>query len=195
MVLEPKVYTLLVSSARGQVLHLGVHFSLEEAYSSARKRLEELTPHNKGDAMDIQLWNSMPARQAIAFITDPTKINEVFPENVQQTITPIAHGAVLVEGFGKLPPVLEALLNATPTMQAAKAPAVEEKPPTVTDHIQDLKDSKNDLMKKLIADGDINQVEKIKGLLGSYSRKYVLKEIERKGPKPSSVSEPKVEQK
>lgn len=179
LVLEPKLYALLVSSTRGQVLHLGVHFSLEEAYSAARKRMEQLAPHAAGEAIDMQLWNSMPARQVVALITDPTKIDEVFQEGENQVITPIANGVII--GSGPLPAIFEELLKGTTKEDAPKLKhPTNEEPPTVIDHIQDLKASKNDLMKKLIEDGDVNQVEKVKDLLGAHSKRYVLKAIEKK---------------
>lgn len=207
-VLEPKVYALIVSSTRGQVLHLGVHFSLEDAYAHARKRLETLAIHTPGEAMDIQLWNSMPARQVMAHLTEPSKLEELgkalantMPLPAETTIHPIANG-VIIEGMGKLPPILEALLSMgeqvypNPTATPVKKENPMETPPTVNEYIQDLKDSKNDLMKKLIDDGDVAQVEKFKGLLGGNSRRYVLKAIEKNALKKSTVTPteaPKVE--
>lgn len=186
MVLEPKIYALLVTSNRGQVIHLGVHFSLEEAYSAARQRMEMLTPHKPGEAMDIELWNMMPARQVIAQITDPMKISAIeTPEGTPKTPTDNnvapAQGAVVIEGYGKLPPILEALMNsANPEPEPVKQQNGEQPlvAPTLTDHIQDVKESRNDLMKKLIEDGDLSAVEKVKSLLGSHSRRYVIKAIE-----------------
>ena len=34
-IMEPKVFAVMVRSENAQALYLGVHFSLEEAYSSA----------------------------------------------------------------------------------------------------------------------------------------------------------------
>lgn len=189
LVLEPKIYAVLVRSVRGQVLHLGTHFSLEEAYAHARKRMEDLVPHKPGEAMDIELWNSMPARQAIAQITDPTKIDEVMKEvtSIQQVITPIANGAVF--DMSELPPIIEELLkNSSPKSITQVKHPVNDEIPTLTDHIQDVKDSKNDLMQKLIDDADIAQVEKVATLLGAHSRRYVLKAIEKKLLKKSTTT-------
>lgn len=195
-VLEPKVYAIMVSSSRGQILHLGVHYSLEEAYSSARDRMEILAPHDKGDAMDIQLWNSMSARHVIAHLTDPQKTNEqIIPQN------PMTDGAFFVEGIGEIlpmenmPPIIEALFNVNTPMMPPVIPPIfvpeiipeipkiseeKEKQPTINDHVKDVKDSKNDLIKKLIEDGDTAQVEKLKSLLGAYSYRLILKKIEEK---------------
>ena len=182
-VLEPKIFTLLVSSAHGQVLHLGVHFSLEEAYAAARKRMELLSPHTQEEAIEMQLWNSMPARQAIAHIIDPSKAEALFNPEHTQTITPFASGVFV--GNGKLPPLLEDLMKAAKPLIKN---SLNDQPTTVIDHIQELKNSKNNLMKKLIEDGDENQVERAKWLLGAYSKRYVLKAIGKKLPKTPPVS-------
>ena len=189
MVLEPKVYALLVTSNRGQVMHLGVHFSLEEAYSAARQRMEMLTPHKPGEAMDIELWNTMTARQVIAQISDPMHISasdlpKGTPNTPVDNNTIPAQGAVVIEGFGTLPPILQALMDSSSPFPQKKQENGEQPPvaPTLKDHIQDVRESKNDLMKKLIEDGDIAAVEKVRDLLGAHSRRYVLKAIEKKHP-------------
>jgi hypothetical protein len=178
MVSEPKIYAVLVESARGQVLHLGVHFSLEEAYAAARVRMESLTPHSKGEAMDIDLWNTMPARQAIAQLMDPSWANELvkLPESNGETPVDsrVQTGPVEQVDPQKLSSMLDSLFL---------KPATEEKQPaetTINDYVQGIKTKKNALMKKLIQDGDVAQVEKFKSVLGPYSRRYVLKQIENK---------------
>jgi hypothetical protein len=201
-VLEPKVYALLVTSAKGQILHLGVHYSLEEAYSSARQRMEVLAPHDSREAVDIQLWNSMSARQVIACLTDPQKVNESNGVDAHRTITPMVNGAFLVEGTGELPPIIKALLDGPTTGPAFASPVfipeVPETPEvpeeaeqpvitTIDDHIQDVKDSKNDLIKKLIEEGDMAQVDKLKPLLGTYAHRLVLKEIKERDAHSTSV--------
>ena len=62
-IMEPKVFAVMVRSENAQALYLGVHFSLEEAYSSAVKTLPGWKP---GDNTDIDLWNSMPAKLAVS---------------------------------------------------------------------------------------------------------------------------------
>ena len=180
-VTEPKIYAVMVESARGQVLHLGVHFSLEEAYSAARQRMEVLAPHSQGEAMDIDLWNTIPARQAIAQLMDPSWANELVklpegaPENpVDSHLAPVNQGQIVA---GNFPPMLQKLLERPGAVQPIATPTTI---PTISDHIKDIKTKKNELMKKLIDDGSISQVEKLKSLLGPYSRRYVLRAIEKK---------------
>lgn len=180
-VTEPKIYAVLVESSRGQVLHLGVHHSLDEAYAAARGRIEMLSPHNPAEAIDVDLWNSMPARQAIAQLMDPSWANELvkLPEGAPENPVDI-HLATVNQGqivTGNFPPMLQKLLERPRAVQPIATPKAT---PTISDHIKDIKTKKNELMKKLIDDGSISQVEKLKSLLGPYSRRYVLRAIEKK---------------
>ena len=65
MLSEPKVYALLVRARSGELLHIGVHFSLEEAYSVASKRMEILHGFDPEEPVDIDLWNSVPASEIV----------------------------------------------------------------------------------------------------------------------------------
>ena len=58
---------------RGQFLYMGVHFSLEQAYAEALKKMVNVPLYKKGDAADLLLWNSMEARDVISDLTSPTK--------------------------------------------------------------------------------------------------------------------------
>jgi hypothetical protein len=174
MILEPKVYTMIVHSARGQILHLGVHFTLEEAYSAACKRMEILAPHKYGEAIDIDMWNSMPVRQVIAEIIAPNNIGEpIMTQGDERT-----QGAILED---TVIPLIQSILDqAIP----GALPKTEEMPPkveaTLDEKIYELKKTKNKLMKQLILDGNIEQVEKLKNLLDTNSRRYVLEQIKDK---------------
>jgi len=146
-IMEPKVFAVMVRSENAQALYLGVHFSLEEAYSSAVKTLPGWKP---GDNTDIDLWNSMPARLALAYLMDPLKIINMMH----------------IDDRDK-----------------DKVPTKKSDNGTASEFIKNIKDTKNDLIKKLIEDGDVDQVEKVKGLISPYSQKYILKEIEKKNKK------------
>lgn len=181
-VLEPKIFALMVESARGQVLHLGVYFSLEEAYAAARQRMEILSPLALGEAADIDLWNSMSARQVIAQLMDPAKANELIqalPEGTpKEPVDNSIGGPTFVVGGGsgdisKFPELLQKLLK----KPGAVAPLVNS---TIREQVQDIKTKRNELMKMLIRDGDISRVEELKSVLGSNSYRYVLKAIEKK---------------
>lgn len=178
MVSEPKVYALMVESAHGQVLHLGVHFTLEEAYSTARRKMESLSSHTPGEAMDIDLWSMIPARQLIAQLLDPSSFNENSPKSDSETVKETsAFSEQDEEGINQLPESLKKILLSGPNNK--KLPVNS----TMKDHIQEVKEKKNRLMKKLIVEGDVEQVEKLKDLLGPNSRKYVLQAIKRRNLK------------
>jgi len=190
MVMEPKVYTILVKSPRGQVLHLGVHFSLEEAYAVARRKLERLSPTTQiGEPMDIDMWNSIPARQLVSMIMDPQKTPELvempkeIPPPTEDAMFPQHehNGAVFVSGeadFNDLPQIVKDIINGK--IGASKPDAESKKEETVATRMTALKESKNALMKQLIETGDIAEVEKVKSILGSNSSRYVIKAIEKK---------------
>lgn len=186
MVKEPKIYALIVESEHGQALHLGVHFSLEEAYAVARARMETLIPHRPGQAMNIDLWNTLSARQVIAQLMDPAWANELVPGGEKKELSPEEKERIAAVNNGDLPQEIGALLTSFSTNQAAdeKPPEVIEKKDvvlsTVNDHVKEIKKKKNLLMKKLIDDGSISQAEKLKSFLGTNSFKYVLRAIEKK---------------
>lgn len=55
----PKVYSIVVSSKRGTILHSGIYRSLDDAYISARKDLCAYTPHKDIDGVEIDFWTTM----------------------------------------------------------------------------------------------------------------------------------------
>lgn len=147
---EPQIFAMVVSSKMGQRLHIGVHFSLEDAYAVARTEMEALGQHKPGDAVDIQLWNMVPAHDVLNKMIDTGKIH------VQSVV------------FNPIEPPMAAL------------PVPE---PNIDDYIMGMRDSKNGLMKKLIAEGNIEKVAEVKGLLGANSSRYVIKAIEKNNVK------------
>ena len=64
-------------------------------------------------------------------------------------------------------------------LQDIKLNRLWNKVPEIEDHIKITENSKNNLMKKLIEDGNIDKVNEVKRLLGSYSYKHVIDEIEK----------------
>lgn len=142
---ESKLFAMIVTSKFGQILYMGTHFSLDEAYSSARRKIESIAPHNPNDSVDIGLWNSMPARALIESFVDQGQAMIVLP-----------------------PTGIQVELEPEPVSNS------------VADYVKDIKDSKNDLMKKLIEEGDLEQVEQLKEFLGTYSKRFVIKAIKDK---------------
>lgn len=187
--LEPKVFALLVKSPAGQILHIGAHFTLEEAYSVAVKKVEQLPTYNKGDMVDIDLWNTISAKQVMSQIFEPSGESSE-PNVISGTPSDLIAGSFTKQEVQEFPPALQELLNRATVLSgddmfnllAGKTDKKEiaDTEPIITDYIQHAKDARNDLMKKLIEDGNTDAVEKVKSLLGTTSRKYVLEEIEKK---------------
>lgn len=199
MVMEPKVYSLLVRSARGQVLHIGVHFSLEEAYAAARKRMELLATHKEGEAMDIDLWNSIPIRDVITQAFDP---NKIIPDPKTVPTDPVNTNLLAAQAMEidteNMPAILRALLagDISPLDSPLTLSRMNDSMqlPTVQDYIDEVKDAKNDLLDKLIETGDPTKLEKLGSLLTANEKRYVLKKIADKTPQ-SPVAAPKVDPK
>ena len=156
----PKLYSLLVGSVHGESLYLGVHFSLEEAYESARINLENTYIHSKGESVDIELWNMISVQDIInsAIQQDNDSVEEISKLSKPTTTIGVAN-------FSKENPRTETITN------------------NIDDYIKILRDSKNALMKKLIEDGNLDKVEESKSLLDMNSRRYVIKSIKEKNLK------------
>lgn len=188
-VCEPKIYSLLVTSAKGaQVLYLGIHFSLEDAYQAARAKAETQANHGPADAIDINLWNILTARQAIAQFVGQTEPLVAEGKNAPLIDPQVQSGEKIMAGdYDSLPQSVKDLLN-NPNNEFN---ATEEKEKTIDTYAEDMRNSKNDLMKKLIEQGNTEEVEKVKGLLGPHSRSYVLKAIKEKSTSPTPIQEDK----
>ena len=141
---EPKIYALLVGSIHGEILHIGVHFSLDEAYAAAKVKISTLGAHRPQDSVNLELWNTLD----IGFLFEGEKPPEI-PKNID-----IITKDIVTEKFGSTE--------------------------SIDDSIRDIKDRKNNLMKKLIEEGDVRQVELVKDILGTNSKRYVIKAIKEK---------------
>ena len=172
-VTEPKIFALIVKSPHASILHLGIHFSLEEAYTSARQRMEAFTPHEKGDNIDIDLWNSLSAREVIVQLINPTHIDKTFIE--KDTNSPATSQSTLGDLIKK-----ELATQVLKTFPEQKA---EQKNLSVIDQVRDIKKAKNSLLQTLIDIGDINEITRVKGAITKNEKSYILKQIEKKHPK------------
>ena len=184
MILEPKVYALMIKSARGQVLHVGVHFTLEEAYLMAKKRMENLAPHILGETMDIDLWNSIPVSQVLSQSIDIAGLEEII-KSYDNIGTDVPTGTVVEINKEKNPKIFKELLEMISEInEQNNHVAMDESqtisPPTVNDQIQEIEKLKNSLMAKLIYEGDAKQVDKLINILDANSRKFIVEEILKK---------------
>lgn len=144
MQMEPKVYTLLIKTSVAQVLHISVHFSLEEAYVAARDRLLKIAPIPPGETAEVDLWNYIPARDAIILLCD--KSSQTKQQSLIQTET--------------LP----------------KDSHVGENT-SVPEFVQHIKQTKNDLMKKIIESGDVTLLEGVKSILNKREMSFIQSKL------------------
>jgi hypothetical protein len=59
-VTEPSFFALLVKTINVKFLHLGVYNSVDAAFSAAVEQMKDLPFYNTADAVEIELWNSVP---------------------------------------------------------------------------------------------------------------------------------------
>lgn len=177
--LESRVYALIVKTQSGDILHLGVHFTLEEAYSEACNEVEKLSTYKKGDHVSLDLWNSMPARKMIALIQEG---HEKMPEFIP---APTEQKKDIIDLMGNMTPMpLEDF------MKILKNNRPDPRKFVLDDYIEFMKMSKNDLIRELIEAGDLEKVEKIKDLLGANSKKYIIGEINKRNEKNKTTETP-----
>ena len=174
---EARVYAVLVRSSRGSALHLGIHFSLDDAYATARARMQAMAPHSPTEAIDIELWNVMSARQAVAQFVDPSAggVDELLKRI--QSLPPITQ----VEQGANTP---LSPINYLPKETPSTTPAKPSPQGTLKDSVQSVRESRNVLMKQLITQGDLTLVDKFKEILGPSSSRYVKQAIINKSTPP-----------
>jgi hypothetical protein len=71
-----KVYSLLVKSRKGSLIHIGVHYTLDEAYDAAKAAMTLLFGESK-DHVDMDLWTTLEADQVISSMVIPGKENRL----------------------------------------------------------------------------------------------------------------------
>lgn len=198
MVVEPKVYSMLVKSVHASLLHVGVHFSWEDAYVAASKRLNTIAVHKTGEQIDVEYWNSMTVRDVIVQAFDPNKVIQDAKSILPDPPNPFAHIPPVIMGHGNIADLIKSLMefgeskNSLPKLIKIPDMLLDPLPPleTIQDHVDDVKGAKNELLNKLISTGDPLEVEKLGKLITTNEKKYVLKKIAEKAPK-NPTSEPK----
>lgn len=150
------------------MLYLGVHFSLEEAYSVARMQMDDFVKHTPGEPMNIELWNNIPARQLMPQLMDPMKV---------EVSTPLPIGISSDIPKSVTPSLVPNLMDAIPRLVG---PVHPPRPISVKERVEEMRESKNELMKQLIDSGSLATLNKLRSFLGPNSSKYVLSEIAKK---------------
>lgn len=192
--LEPYVYSILVMSGRNQVLHQGVYFSLDEAYWAARKRMEAFNAYKPGEAIDIILWHNIPVKEINDIATSPQAVVGTNINNNENTLpvetnpfNPIGSFPIGAVPFDKLPKGLQEFIsNMHKTTEAPdETPMIDsleeqDKNTTVSEYAEVLKLAKNDLMRKLIEEGNVERIKEVSQSLTPYDKRYILKRIKEK---------------
>lgn len=66
---EPKIYALTVKSPRLEIIHVGIHFSLDEAYDAACEKVWSYNPGVR-DSVDIDMWTVVSAQEFLPQISN-----------------------------------------------------------------------------------------------------------------------------
>lgn len=180
MVIEPRVFTLIARSSNCEVLHLGVHFTLEDAFYAARKRVESLPGYKPGEQIDLDMWNSLSAREVLASLST-NNIASLAP--LTQIDIPLN---TLTTLSNKLPQVIVTELFKNGRIikpQQQKAPLQGHKETALSSlkkPVKNPKATKNELMSKMIKEGNPALVNEQKTALTDSEKAYVLGKIQEK---------------
>ena len=71
LLVEPRIYALILQSRRGAVLHLGVHYSLDEAIAAATPTVMAISPAKHGEKPLIDMYTSLGAGDVIRALIAP----------------------------------------------------------------------------------------------------------------------------
>lgn len=172
-IVEIKIFSILVKSTKGFMLHTGVYFTLEEAYEGARKGLTSTTPHLDTDVVLIEAWNSISLQEAIVQSMEPAASNGVVltPDNIKTKNYPAELPKELVD-------MLEAALSKT---LKKSQPESQPEPVAITSEslVEDVCAAKSNLMKQMIKDKDVNAIKVNNSVLTTSEKRYIFKEIQK----------------
>lgn len=168
MAVEPKLYALTAKSVHGSILHLGVHFTWDEAFSAAKIKMNNIHTHKAGENIDVDAWKEVSVREIITEAFDLRSEPELTLALPPKKIS------------SSMPSLLEAILAVSPPKKGIDIADLLEPLVTVQDHIEDVKEAKNELLNKLIETGSVSEVESVGKLISPYEKKYVLKKIAEK---------------
>ncbi|MFA5752868.1 MAG: hypothetical protein WC910_07365 [Bacteroidales bacterium] len=163
-VLEPNLYALVVKTPEREVLHIGVHFSLDEAYEAACQNISRHMTKEQRESTEItmEMWESMTARNVVIKMSDPNKIAIDEP-------VPVINDQPAVPGEQRPPEI-----------------------PPVETCINDFKRAKNVLLARLIDEGDPRKIERMSAqVITANEKRLVLKKIADKTAVPQKNVEAK----
>jgi hypothetical protein len=186
-IVEPKIYAILVKSLRGFLLHVGVYFSLDDAYADAKEKLELSAPYEGTDLVIMETWNSMSLREAIFQSINPDKRGEWFvltPDNIKNKDYP----ADLPEEVIKALDIIKVQDSSPEELQEPEKVEVEVKaeeqhePMAVTseDLLKEVHIVKDSLIKQIIENNDENTLIAADSIFTRSEKRYILHEIKKR---------------
>lgn len=146
----PEVYAIVLESSKGSLLHLGIHYSLDEAIAAATPALVASNPHLPSDIIGVEMWASLRGEDVVKTMLDNNPDLLPKPNQPSRTIADIP---------------LPARMNSVVPIK---------------DQITRVKDYKNKLMKDLIEQADPKTVESTVGVLSKNERKLIMDAIQKK---------------
>lgn len=154
---EPRVYALVLESKKGAVLHLGIHYSLDEAINTARPHLARLVAYKPGEKFDIGMWAVLSGNDVVrALLT---------PEAARAEIMPAAQAPQ--------PDAPEKLIE----QQASESG--KDRKMSLQEKAKLVRRAKNLLMQDLIEQGDETAVQSSKDILNKSERDLIIDKIKK----------------
>ena len=104
-VLEPKIFAVIARASNAAVLHQGVHFTLEEAFNAAGRRLVDSGGAKMGQPIEMDLWSAIPAREVLTKLCEVETVDTGKPMKDLEPLSISADSSIATnDGQIKLPP-------------------------------------------------------------------------------------------
>lgn len=153
--LPPKVYSLVMQSNKGLMLHIGIYYSLDEAIYSARKEFLNSVSHDTKDFIEIKMWAKLNAGNIISSFIDGIPIKSISTQS--QT--------------DKRPSF------SSPSKTLLSKEVISEKQKDAYDYFKDFLDSKNNLLNFIITKKDNSLLEKFSSFFTENEKKFIIDKI------------------
>lgn len=150
MIVEPKVYALVVKTNRMAILHVGVHHSLDEAFAAVKQRALSESGHKDVSKLNLDMW-----------------MWEVMPAP-----------AVMKGFFGREFPAQFLLTKEMAIDLSDVPPSTIIEPLSTMEQAKQVYEMKNDLMKRIIDTKDLKAFEEAKTFLTKTEKEFIRAKIE-----------------
>ena len=180
--IEPQVFAILVTSTQGNLLHLGVHYSLEEAYFTARERLFNISK-NKNLPVEIDLWNSAPLKnlvkqgkgETIEVLTTLNSTDSVSPPSVEViSVTPGQIPQAILDKIVEL-----SSQNTEKIIGTKDSSNKKEKEYTLEEQAELIREAKNIFIKNLV-EAKIEPEKIPQDILNNNEKTFISKKVSQK---------------